>query len=136
MTWINNKLKSTSNSSRIFDINQSTTLDNVTVADQTLSAIKANQKILVCEIFNNSSIVYGSIADPYATAPLITISTLTSGKTYYNQSPKLQFKNLQIKTNLTYSKIEKNLPVTKTISVVNGASIPQLITRIMMRVTQ
>ena len=137
MTWINKTQKSVVTSAKIFNIDQSTSVENITVNGNTLSTDRANQKLLVAEIFSAPNLGYGNHVDPYSTAPFITISTALSGKTYYNQSYLIQVKNLQTKTNLIYSKIEKDNPQTKTITAVNGATtVPDLITRLIMRVTQ
>lgn len=136
MSWINKKQKSLMTSARIFDINESTTVESLNVDENTLLAKKPNQKILIAEIFTAPNKGLGNITNPYLEAPIITINTTSSGKTYYNQSAVLQNKNLQIKTNLVYSKTETNLPITKTIALANTADLPQLITRLIMRVTQ
>lgn len=137
MSWINKKQKSLMTSARLFDINESTTIESLTVDQNVLSAKKPNQKILVSEIFSAISLGTGNIVNPYTTSPIITIGTQTSGKTYYNQSLWFQPYNLQVKTNLVYSKVQKDLPETKTITAVNGATnTPSLITRLIMRVTQ
>lgn len=135
MTWVNKKNKSTTNSARIFDINETAIIDNIIVNQNTLSTEKLNQKFLVAEIYNAASIGYGNIVNPYTEAPIITISNSTTGNTYYNQSSFFQIKNLQTKNNIMYSKIDSSNSITKTITLANGASLPQLITRIITRVT-
>ncbi|CAB4160221.1 hypothetical protein UFOVP724_115 [uncultured Caudovirales phage] len=135
MTWVNKKNKSTTNSARIFDINETAIVDNIIVNQNALSTEKLNQKFLVAEIYTAVSTGYGNIVDPYTEAPIITISNSTTGNTYYNQSSRFQIKNLQTKNNIMYSKIDSSNSITKTISLANGASLPQLITRIITRVT-
>ena len=135
MTWVNKKNKSTTNSARIFDINETAIVDNIIVNQNALSTEKLNQKFLVAEIYTAASTGYGNITDPYTEAPIITISNSTTGNTYYNQSSRFQIKNLQTKNNIMYSKIDSSNSITKTISLANGASLPQLITRIITRVT-